>query len=111
MAPGSFLDLSYSIWPDLYGNPKKYVDNVTKKAGEAVANGASVLIPSALPLGLWLLQQGINEINGAQVLDSLGCALKMAELMVDLRKIGIQRAAYGPTQKEMLKMIQDQYSG
>jgi Asp/Glu/hydantoin racemase len=109
MVTGSHMDLSYMDWPDLFGHPEKYLDPITRKAGEAVSNGARVLIPAALPLGVWLVKQGLFEINGARVLDAFGCAVKMAELMVELSKVGITRAHYGPPQKDMLESIRSLY--
>jgi len=109
MAPGGYLNLAYSIWPDMYGHPERHIDAITQKAKEVIANGARVLIPSALPLGVWLIKQGLAEIDGARVLDAFGCAVKMAELMVDLKKLGITRARYGPPQKEVLEAMQKLY--
>ena len=109
MTPPGFLDLTYSVWPDLYGHPERYIDTVTQKAREVIANGAGVLIPSALPLGAWLVEQGITEIDGACILDGFGYIIKMAELMVDLKKLGVKRRKYGPPQKEMLEAIQKLY--
>jgi allantoin racemase len=109
MVTGSHMDLSYMDWPDMFGHPEKYLDPITQKVKEAIANGARILIPAALPLGVWLTKQGLLEIDGARVLDAFGCAVKMAELMVELKKIGITRANYGPPQKSMLETIRSLY--
>jgi allantoin racemase len=110
MVPGGYLDLTYSDWPNLFGKPEQYVGTITQKAKEIITRGAGILIPSALPLSVWLIEQGLIEINGARILDGFGCALKMAELMVDLRKIGIMRTQYGPPSKELLASIRKLYA-
>jgi len=109
MVPGGHLDLSYSDWPQLFGDPQRYVKSITGKIKELVALGANVLISSALPLNMWLLMQNLIEIDGARILDGFGCALKTAELMVDLREIGISRTKSGPRSKDMLAAIQKLY--
>ena len=109
MVPGGYLNLTYSDWPSLFGQPELYIDTITQKAKEIIARGAGLLIPSALAFGVWLVENRVTEINGARVLDAFGCAVKMAELMVDLKKIGITRAKYGPPQKEMLEAMQKLY--
>ena len=109
MVEGKYLGLSYSAWPDMFGHPEKYVDEITQKAKEVIARGAGALIPSATPLGVWLIENGLAEIDGACVIDAWGVAIKMAELMVDLKKVGITRSRYGPPDKDVLEAIQKLY--
>ncbi len=52
------------------------------------------------------VEQGITELGGVRVLDSLGVLVKMTELMVDLQKMGINRnkmGAYSPLPREEIK--------
>jgi len=110
MVQGDYLEgISYLTFGDMFGHPEKYIDTITQKARGIIANGAGVLISSSLPLGVWLIKQGITEIDGACILDGFGFIIKQAELMVDLRKIGIKRSKYGPPQKEMLEAMQKLY--
>lgn len=110
MVEGGYLEgVSYMTFGDMYGNPEKHVDTVTQKIKGIVANGANVIISGALPLGVWLAKQGITELEGACVLDTFGYIIKQAELMVDLKKMGIKRSKYGPPQKDMLKAMQKLY--
>jgi Asp/Glu/hydantoin racemase len=111
MAPGGHLSLSYSDWPNLFGSPERYTELITQKIKEIIAQGADILIPSAVPLNMWLLKQNLIEIDGARILDGVGCALKMAELMVDLKKIGIIRKKCGPLSSDMLLALQKLYGG
>ena len=110
MVPGGYLEgISYVTFADMYGHPEKYIDTITQKAREIIANGAGVLISASLPLGVWLIKQGITEIDDACIFDSFGFIIKQAEMMVDLKKIGIKRTRYGPAQKDMLEEMQKLY--
>ena len=109
LTPSGHLGLTYKDWENLYAHPEQYMDAVTKKAKEIAANGARLLIPVALPFSIWCVQQGIREIAGVPLLDGYGCAVKMTELMVDLKKLGITRNKYGPAQKDVLEAIQQMY--
>jgi hypothetical protein len=103
------LRLEYAVWPDLFGNPDSYREPVTRKAKEIVDRGADILIASPLPLSLWLIRNGLMEIDGARVLDHFACAVKMAELMVDLKRIGITRKKFTPPSRDLLEAIRNLY--
>jgi allantoin racemase len=109
MVPGDHLNLSYTVWPDMFGNPGRYIDFVREKAKGIISRGAGVLIPIANVLNMWLVRQNLLEIDGARILDTFGCAIKMAELMVELNKIGIARTKCGPSSKEELIALWKSY--
>ena len=53
-----------------------------------------------------LIEQGITELGGVRALDSQGTLVKMAEMMVDLHKMGITRnnmGRYSPQSEEALR--------
>ena len=79
----------------MWQKPQPYIDAFNGKAREIVARGAALLFPVALPLSQWLIDQGIKEIDGATILDPLGIALKTAEVISDLDKMGIKRSRKG----------------
>ncbi len=110
MVHGDYLNLSYSAWPEMFGHPERFADAITQKAKGIIAKGAGILIPAALPLGVWLVKQGLTDIEGARVLDAWGCAIKMAELMVDLKKIGVTRSKASSPPKDILSSIQKLYA-
>ncbi len=110
MVPGDYLEgVSYLTFGDMFGHPEKYIDTITQDIKKVVANGAGVIMAASLPLSVWLIKQGITEIDGACILDQFGFIIKQAELMVDLKKIGIKRSKYGPHQKDMLEAMQKLY--
>jgi Asp/Glu/hydantoin racemase len=58
--------------------------------------GADVLIPGEVPLNLLMARNGITRIDDVPIIDGLATTMKMAELMVDLRKAtGIKHSRQG----------------
>ncbi len=97
---------------DMFENPKRYIDMVMKAAREIVARGASIILPNALPFNQWLVDNKLMEIDGATILDLTGSVLKMAELMVDLKAIGVNRSRrgdYTPPPSDMLMALKKLY--
>lgn len=93
MVPGGHLNLSgYSDLMEMYQHPKRHVDSVVRVVREISARGAHVLFPAAGALNQWLVDNKLQEIDDTLILDASGAAVKMAELMVDLKGIGIQRS-------------------
>lgn len=109
MVPGDYLDLSYSIWPEMFGHPERFTEMITQKAKGLVARGAGVIIPSALPFAVWMIQNNLTDIAGARVLDAWGAALKTAELMVDMKKIGITRTKSSSPPSDILATLHKIY--
>lgn len=52
-----------------------------------IARGADVIIPGEAPLNILLARNGVSEVDGVPVLDSLAAWIKQAEAMYDLRKL------------------------
>ncbi len=58
--------------------------------------GADVVIPGEVPMNLLLASNGISRVDDVPLIDSLACTMKMAELMVDLRRAtGITHSRHG----------------
>ncbi len=95
MVPGAYLNLSYQDLRNMYEKPEPYIEAFTKVAKEITGRGANLLFPSALIVGQWCIDKGIKEVDGATVIDVLGSAIKMTELMVDLHKMGVTRSRSG----------------
>lgn len=96
MVPGSHLNLTYREFNKMYADPQPYIDLATRVAREVVKQGANLLIVSGNPLAMFLYDHGVREVDGAPVFDSLAALIKVAELMVDLKRIGITRKPLGP---------------
>ncbi|MCF8077925.1 MAG: aspartate/glutamate racemase family protein [Desulfobacterales bacterium] len=71
-------------------DPKPLMEKLNKVAEKAVADGASVIIPSPTFLSSLAYNADVSMIDGAVVLDSVAVLVKTAEMMADLKKIGIE---------------------
>ena len=65
------------------------------------------MVPLAVPLVVWFFQQGLPNIKGALVLNARGCAIKMAEMMVNMIKVGISRSNSGSSLPDILSSIEE----
>ncbi len=61
----------------------------TASAKEAIAEGADTIISGCGLMASFLSRAGIKEIMGVPVIDPIFAGLKMAELLVDLKKAGL----------------------
>jgi len=95
--------------------PKPLVKKFKAAAEKAVADGASVIIPvPATIYQLFYRTGGLTNIDGALILDPVAAAMKMAEMLVDLKKVGIEVSrklgVYGSPGKELLKKASETYA-
>lgn len=112
MAPGAHLDLTYNDFQDMFNNPKPYIASLSEKAREVVARGAGILLTSPLVINRFLLDNNVWEIDGAVVLDAAAAVIKLAELMVDFKAIGINRGKtgnYTPPPPDILTALKKLY--
>jgi len=70
----------------------KGVREVSKKAFE---QGAAILVPSCGILNMILVENKIREVETIPILDVVGTALKVAELLVELKALGVERSNLG----------------
>jgi allantoin racemase len=63
-----------------YADPQPLLDAFATAAQRAIHEGATVIVPGEGPLNVFLADQGVAEIDGVPVLDSLGTCLRVAEL-------------------------------
>lgn len=80
-----------------YANPDPVIERFKTAARAMITDdGADVIIPGEVPLSMLLAVNGVNRIDDVPVIDTLACALKMAELMVNLRRTtGISHSRHG----------------
>ncbi len=92
------------------GDPAPAVALVTEAARKAVEQGAEVIVPGCGLLNLLCVQQGLNQVAGATVLDVTGALLKMTETMITLRRVsgmGVSRVGYyeRPTESDVRRTL------
>lgn len=86
----------------LLKDPLRAIDMFTEAARNVIANGAGVLIPG---FGAWnssFGERGIHAIDGVPLVDGIAVVIKTAEMLVDLKKLGSQRARKKVKKEELL---------
>ncbi len=72
-----------------------YADKRKEMVATIIANGeklakeqaADVIVPCEMPLNLLLAMENVNYIGGATVIDGIATSFKIAETMIDLKKV------------------------
>jgi len=95
MVPGADLGLTYDDFPRMYADPKAYIDRFATAAREPIARGATSLLVAGNPLNMFLIDQGVREVDGVPILDCCTATIKTAEMMVDLHQLGVRRSTKG----------------
>lgn len=70
-----------------FESPNAIIDRFRVAARSLIAQGAEVIIPGEAPLCVLLARAGVTEVDGVPVLDALAAWVKMAESLVDLRRL------------------------
>lgn len=70
-------------------DPGPLLERFKEAARRAVADGASVIVPSPAFLATLAHRAGLTHVDDALVLDTISVAVKQAEALADLRRIGI----------------------
>jgi Asp/Glu/hydantoin racemase len=63
------------------------VERFQEAARRMIADGADVLIPGEAVLSVLLASQGVSRVDDVPVVDALAATVKMAEALVDLRRL------------------------
>ena len=70
-----------------YSDPGPLIERFQEAARTMIRNtGADVLIGGSMPLSVLLASHGISRVDDVPVVDGLAATIKMAEMMVDLKK-------------------------
>jgi len=79
-----------------FDDPGPLIERFRAAARRLIARGVDVIIPGEAPLNVLLARNGVHDVDGAVVLDSLATWVKQAEMMVDLkRQCGVGRSLRG----------------
>ena len=96
-APTAYMDCGY---PDLHdavnGKPERFLTAFRDASKTAMRkHGVDVLLPGQTIIAELLWREGIRELDGALVLDPRLPLLRMAEMLVDMRKAGFGTSRRG----------------
>jgi allantoin racemase len=95
MVRGANLGLTYEDFPQLYDRPKDYIARFEETARDVIARGATILMVAGNPLNMFLIDQGVRDVDGVPILDCCTAVVKTAEMMADLHRLGVRRSAKG----------------
>jgi len=90
MLPGPYIvEASEEEIATSLANPGPLLDHFIAQCERAVRDGASVIVPGPAFLATLAHRAGLTEVMGAPVLDTISAAVKCAEMMASLYKIGV----------------------
>lgn len=96
LVPGAYMGRPLlDIVTDMDKNPKGLVEAIRKAASGPIERGAGALVPGFGGLTSFLADQGVADIDGVPIVDGVAVVVKMAEMLVDLKKMGIKRGKKG----------------
>jgi len=76
-------------------NPKKIIDDLRRAADGPISRGAGILVPGFAAINVFLGEHGIRDFDGVPILDCQAVAIKTAEMMVDMRRLGMPKGRVG----------------
>ncbi|WP_150290990.1 aspartate/glutamate racemase family protein [Sphingobium estronivorans] len=71
-----------------FSSPGPLIDRFREAARGLIAKGAEAIVPGEAPLTVLLAMNGVVEVDGVPVIDSLGAWVRAAESAVDARRSG-----------------------
>jgi Asp/Glu/hydantoin racemase len=95
--PTEVIDAGFADVTRALQDPHQLVAAFTEAARRAIADGAQALIPGQLYLSEAIARAGLTRIDEAPIVDGLAATLKMAEAMVDFKRLGISVTRLGYT--------------
>src|SRR5262245_33031209 len=95
-APTTYLDCGYKDLDDaIQGKPQAFLAAFERAARKAVDAGVDVMLPGQTLIAEILWKAGVTRFDDAVVLDPRPPMLRMAEMLVDMRKAGITPSRRG----------------
>lgn len=78
-----------------FDKPDGLIDRFRESARKLIAQGAEAIVPGEAPLNVLLAMNGITEVDGVVIIDSLGAWVRAAEAAVMARRAGGQPDSAG----------------
>jgi allantoin racemase len=75
--------------------PGALIDRFRAAARGLIARGAEAIVPGEAPLNVLLVMNGVIEVDGVPIVDSLGAWVRAAEVAVDHRRAGTDSPGEG----------------
>lgn len=88
-------------------HPEPVMDRFRVAAREAIADGASVIVPNPAFLATAAYRTGLTTLDDVLVLDTISAVVKAAEMLADLKTLGVEVSrklgVYGHPGRELLE--------
>jgi allantoin racemase len=78
-----------------FDTPGPLIDRFKTAARGLIAGGAEAIVPGEAPLNVLLAMNGVSEVDGVEIVDSLGAWVRTAEEAVDAARAGTMAAGTG----------------
>lgn len=92
MVPGGYLGYGQTDLIAAFRNdPQRMIAEIRAIAKTPIDEGAGILVPGFAAINAFLAEHGIRDIDGVPLLDSQAVAIKTAEMLVDLRRMGMPK--------------------
>ena len=101
---GAHLGLTYEDFPRMYAEPEPYLAAFRAAARSVVQRGAGALLISGNPVNMFLIDQGLRDVDGVPIVDGCAAMMKTAEMLVDLDRLGIRRGDGTVTTESRIKL-------
>ncbi len=95
--PTLLMEADFAAVGKALDDPGEVLDRFCATARKAVERGAEAIIPGQLYLSEAIARAGVTRIDDVPIVDGLTATLKMAEIMVDMKRLGIQVTRRGYT--------------
>ncbi len=86
----------------LLKDPQRAIDMFTQAAKKVIDQGAGIIIPGFGAWSSFFGERGIRNIDGVPIVDSIAVVIKTAEMLVDLKNLGSQRARKSLSKEELI---------
>jgi allantoin racemase len=94
--PGVHLGLTMvEIGNLLTKDPQRFTAMFKEAARKLIAAGAGAIVPGQGFVGAFFGEQGIRDVDGIPIVDTMAILIKTAEMLVDLQKLGMKRSRAG----------------
>lgn len=112
LVPSGYFSTTLEALQRGFNDPEPIIKGVRKIAKMAAEQKADMLISTCGCLSMILVSNGIKEVEGIPILDTVGTVVKTAEFLFDLKKMGVDRARrglYTPINKKELHSVRKLY--
>lgn len=96
MVAGGYLGYSQTDLIEAFRkDPQRMISELRAIAKTPIEEGAGILVPGFAAINSFLAEHGIRDIDGVPFLDCQAVAIKTAEMLVDLRRMGMPKPGEG----------------